>query len=438
MNPCPVGQVAALRFDELGDQFRRYRLRVPQAVQTMAQSLRRWGQCAPIVATLREEKPQVLDGFTRWEAAQQVRGMTTLLVRLIEVDDRRAKAAIYGLNQTGRRPYELEEAWLVQALVREDGLSQSEVAELLGRHKSWVCRRLALLEKLGADVRQELEVGLLTPTAAREIARLPAGNQSEVLDVSRREALSGDELGGVVRLLLGAVTAEQKLFVLTKPREALGQVGATGAGGLGPAAQRARQSREQAVGGAAGPAGVGGELPGMSRLDGAGGLRPPGPGPGLRAAGARREVRGGSGRRPGRGDEPAMNNELVSKIVALFHGGASMRRIARSLGVSRRTVHKALGQVEQARGAGPTPRPRPRGARQPARRLRTGDRRPAGALPRHHGPTDPRGIAPARLHGRLHDPLRAGAAAASRSGRRARAAVRDRPGGTGTDGLLHV
>ena len=192
-----------MRLDELGDHFRRYRLRVPQAVQAMAQSLRRWGQCAPIVATLRQERPQVLDGFTRWEAAQQVRGMTTLLVRLIEVDDRRAKAAIYGLNQTGRRPYELEEAWIVQALVREDGLSQIEVAELLGRHKSWVCRRLALLEKLCADVRQELEVGLLTPTAAREIARLPAGNQSEVLDVSRREALSSDELGGVVRLLLG-------------------------------------------------------------------------------------------------------------------------------------------------------------------------------------------------------------------------------------------
>ena len=112
-----------------------------------------------------------------------MRGMTTLSVRLIDVDDRRAKAAIYGLNQTGRRPHELEEAWIVQALVREDGLSQAEVAELLGRHKSWVCRRLALLEKLCADVRQDLEVGLLTPTAAREIARLPAGNQSEVLDV---------------------------------------------------------------------------------------------------------------------------------------------------------------------------------------------------------------------------------------------------------------
>jgi ParB-like chromosome segregation protein Spo0J len=223
MHPCPVGEVTAVRLDELGDHFRRYRLRVPQAVQAMAQSLRRWGQCAPIVATVRQERPQVLDGFTRWEAAQQVRGMSTLLVRPIEVDDRRAKAAIYGLNQTGRRPYELEEAWLVQALVREDGLSQSEVAELLGRHKSWVCRRLALLEKLADDVRQELEVGLLTPTAAREIARLPMGNQSEVLELSRREALSRDELGGVVRLLLGSVTAEQRLFVLTKPRQALSQ-----------------------------------------------------------------------------------------------------------------------------------------------------------------------------------------------------------------------
>jgi ParB-like chromosome segregation protein Spo0J len=225
MSPYAIGQVCPVRLEELGDQFRRYRLRTPQAIQPMAQSLRRWGQCAPIVACLRDERPQVLDGFTRWEAAQQVRGMTTLSVRLIDVDDRRAKAAIYGLNQAGRRPHELEEAWIVQALVREDGLSQVEVAELLGRHKSWVCRRLALLEKLSAEMRQELEVGLLTPTAAREIARLPAGNQSEVMELSRREALSGTELAGVVGLLLASATAEQKSFVLTKPREALKQAG---------------------------------------------------------------------------------------------------------------------------------------------------------------------------------------------------------------------
>jgi transposase len=53
-----------------------------------------------------------------------------------------------------------------------------------------------------------------------------------------------------------------------------------------------------------------------------------------------------------------MNADLVSKIVALSRGGASMRRIARSLGVSPRTVSKALRPVEQARGAGPPPRPK--------------------------------------------------------------------------------
>jgi hypothetical protein len=75
------------------------------------------------------------------------------------------------LNQGARRIHVLQEAWIIQALVREDGLSQLEVAELLGRHKTWVCRRLALLEKLALQVRQDLQLGLLSVTAARELLR---------------------------------------------------------------------------------------------------------------------------------------------------------------------------------------------------------------------------------------------------------------------------
>src|SRR5262249_51330651 len=127
MDPCPSGRVIPVRLGELGDRFRPYRPGVPQAGPAVAPAPGPRGPWAPIGATLRDERPQVLDGFPRWEAARQVRGMTTLLVRLIEVDDRRAKAAIYGLNQSGRRPFELEEAWIVQSLVRDDGLSQVEV-----------------------------------------------------------------------------------------------------------------------------------------------------------------------------------------------------------------------------------------------------------------------------------------------------------------------
>ena len=84
----------------------------------------------------------------------------------------------------------LEEAWIVQALVREDGLSQLQVAELLGRHKSWVCRRLALLERLSEECREDLRLGLLSPTMARQLTRLPAGNQAEVVAAVRREHLT--------------------------------------------------------------------------------------------------------------------------------------------------------------------------------------------------------------------------------------------------------
>lgn len=59
------------------------------------------------------------------------------------------KAAIYGLNRAGGRTRELEEAWIVHALVREDGMSQVEVAELLGRHKSWVCRQKSVTNRNG-------------------------------------------------------------------------------------------------------------------------------------------------------------------------------------------------------------------------------------------------------------------------------------------------
>jgi hypothetical protein len=146
-----------------------------------------------------------------------------LSARLMEADERTVKAAIYGLNRAGGRTRELEEAWIVQALVREDGMSQVEVAELLGRHKSWVCRRLALIERLGAKARDDLRVGLLSPTAARQIVRLPQGNQAEVLDAMRREALSGSELEGVVDLWLGCGERGQQQYILAHPREALSQ-----------------------------------------------------------------------------------------------------------------------------------------------------------------------------------------------------------------------
>lgn len=208
---------------DLGERYRRYRLGDPEAEEAMAGSLRRWGQLAPVVACVRTEQLELIDGFKRLTAARQIRELASLSVRVMEVDEPTAKAAILGLNRDQRPVRELEEAWVVQGLVRDDGMTQVEAAYLLGRHKSWVCRRLALLERLSTAVKEDLRLGLVGSSLARQLTRLPAGNQEAVLTLVRRETLTAQEVSSVIDLLTGA-SDEQAAFVLQKPREALAQV----------------------------------------------------------------------------------------------------------------------------------------------------------------------------------------------------------------------
>lgn len=216
-----IEEFRALALEAIDVRYARYRLSSPEAEEAMARSLRRYGQISPLVVCLRDEAPVLIDGFKRLQAARGLKGFERLSARRIEVDEQGAKAAMYGLNRTGRHFGELEEAWLVQALVREDGLSQVEVAVLLGRHKSWVCRRLALLEKLCAAAQEDLRLGLLSPTMARQLVRLPAGNQQEALESGRRHSLSAAEVRGVVDLLIASGTRDKAAYVLQRPREAL-------------------------------------------------------------------------------------------------------------------------------------------------------------------------------------------------------------------------
>jgi hypothetical protein len=85
---------------------------------------------------------------------------------------------------------EIEEAWLVRSLYRDDKLSQPQIAARLGRHKSWVCRRLMLVESLDAELGAQVRLGLLGPRAAVALAALPRGNQAAAAAVVTRRGLT--------------------------------------------------------------------------------------------------------------------------------------------------------------------------------------------------------------------------------------------------------
>jgi hypothetical protein len=105
--------------------------------------------------------------LSRSEALGQQSGFTwtTLFARIDDVNAIEAKLRVAELHDR-RGLTELEEAWLVRSLYRDDGLGQPEIARRMSRHKSWVWRRLMLVESLEPAVQAHVRLGLLAPRAA--------------------------------------------------------------------------------------------------------------------------------------------------------------------------------------------------------------------------------------------------------------------------------
>jgi ParB-like chromosome segregation protein Spo0J len=176
-------------------------------VRAVERSIERHGLLHPLVVNAVGGRLQLLDGFKRLEGLER-QGTTQAPVRRLMLDEQQARAALLSLNAPHRGVSELEEAWVVRALVREHGLMQTQVADLWGRHKSWVCRRLQLCERLEAGVTEDMRLGLLSATVAWELARLPHGNQPQVAEAVRRHQLSSRQTGELVARFLGTGEAD--------------------------------------------------------------------------------------------------------------------------------------------------------------------------------------------------------------------------------------
>lgn len=211
---------AACAPDRLDERYVRLRLVSPVAERSIRESLEKVGQLHPLVTCPREGVYAVVDGFKRLHAARAL-GLSTLRVRVLELSETAAIAAVMRFNRPGRGLSDLEEALCVRALVREQGLTQVAVGELLGRDKSWVSRRLTLAERLCETVAGDVRAGLLTTTVAREVARLPRGNQPEVAAAIMKASLTSREGAELVALFDRSVDGPQRRYLLAHPREAL-------------------------------------------------------------------------------------------------------------------------------------------------------------------------------------------------------------------------
>ena len=184
-------------------------LRVPPSPVrrvALAASLERHGQQQPVLVSdaVASGRLVLLDGFKRVEMLR-ARGVERVTASVAALDGAAALAALAAANAGHQSALcELEEAWLIAALQNEHGLRRVEIATLLGRHPSWVCRRLSLHEKLERAVADDVRLGLVSVSAARELARLPRGNQAAAAKAVSACALSWPQTTALVSVLLGA------------------------------------------------------------------------------------------------------------------------------------------------------------------------------------------------------------------------------------------
>ena len=186
--------------ESLGERFAPLRLRGREAVATMRRSLEQHGLLSPVAVFQTDGGMELIDGFKRMDAARAL-GWKEVRARALDVDAVGAKLAIALLHEHVGLS-EMEEAWLVRSLYREDGLSQPAIGARLGRHKSWVSRRLLLVEALDEAVQTDVRLGLLVPRAAMELALLPRGNQRAAAQVVVRTGMTTRQTATLVGELL--------------------------------------------------------------------------------------------------------------------------------------------------------------------------------------------------------------------------------------------
>ena len=158
----------------LGERLASLRLCDAPALEAMRRSLVAHGQLSPLVVFAAGEGFEIVDGFKRVRAARAL-GWIAVRAHVASVGTIEAKLLIAALHD-GRGLTELEEGWLVRSLYRDDHLQQPAIAHRLGRHKSWVCRRLMLVEALDPAVQGDVRLGLIAPRAAITVGQLPRGN----------------------------------------------------------------------------------------------------------------------------------------------------------------------------------------------------------------------------------------------------------------------
>ncbi len=120
------------------------------------------GQQVPVIVVPDAARFVLIDGYLRVEALRRLHRDT---VRATAWSLSEVEALVHHRHLSIARRVAIEDAWLLGRL-RDHGLTLDELARRLCRSKSWVSRRLGLLDALAATAQERVRAGTVPPQAA--------------------------------------------------------------------------------------------------------------------------------------------------------------------------------------------------------------------------------------------------------------------------------
>ena len=150
-----------------------------ERIMELAESIKSNGIIQPLVLKKVDDEYIIVAGERRWRAAKSI-GLKEVPAIVMNLTEKQILeiSLIENIQREDLSP--LEEAKAYQALIKEYGYSQTELADIVGKKQSTIANKLRLL-KLSDDVKFSLNQKQITERHARAMLSLNEEKQQEVL-----------------------------------------------------------------------------------------------------------------------------------------------------------------------------------------------------------------------------------------------------------------
>ena len=216
-----MSSAESINISELSTEFSSMRLIKPELIKSMEQSFSRFHQLSPIIVRKAKGQQQIIDGFKRYHAALNL-NWSSLSATVVQTTVKAATAMMITYNKNNNSLVDYEEAMILLSLKQNHNMQQDAVgAGLVGFSTSWVSRRLALVEKLEVAVKDELKLGVISSTQARDISKLPRGNQIELTKCIVDNGLTSRQTSVIIDEFQKHNNRDKQKYIIDHPLELL-------------------------------------------------------------------------------------------------------------------------------------------------------------------------------------------------------------------------